>query len=351
MDSFLAFFERWRFLLVPVIVLLATLLVGFIIRGVLFSRLAHWAKKSKTQLDDIIIAVAKGPSIIWIVILAVLLATRFYEFPLNVASIIDKSLIVLGIISVTLVAANLAAKLIQNYSAKWDSGLPVTSLTQNVAMVVIFILGILLMLASLGIPITPMLATLGVGGLAVALALQDTLSNLFAGIYVSGARQIRVGDYIKLDSGEEGYVVDIHWRTTCIRVLSNNMVIVPNEKLSKAIVTNYYMPEKELSVLVNLNVHYKSDLQKVEQVTIETAKEVMREVQGGVPGFEPFIRYNNFGDSGIGFSVILRGKEFTDQYLLKHEFIKRLHDRYRGEGIVIPYPIRAINYDQEKAGN
>jgi len=255
---------------------------------------------------------------------------------------------VLFIISVTLVGANLAARLVQNYSARVQPGLPVTSLIQNVARAVIFIVGILLILAGLHVDITPLLATLGVGGLAVALALQDTLSNFFAGFYITVARQIRIGDYVKLDPGEEGYVTDIHWRTTCIRALANNVVIVPNEKLSKAIVTNFHMPEKELAVLVNLSVHYRSDLQKVEQITIETAKEVMKEVQGGVAGFDPFIRYNNFGDSGIGFTVILRGKEFTDQYLVKHEFIKRLLERYRQEDIVIPYPIRAINYDQEK---
>lgn len=349
MDSFLAFFKLWSNILTPVIVLSVTLIVGYVIRKILFNRLAHWALKSKTQLDDIIIAVSKGPSIIWIFILAVHLAVRFSSLPANAIDFIGKSLMMLFIISVTLVAANLAARLIRNYSAKLDSGLPVTSLTQNVARVIIFILGILLMLASLHVDITPILATLGVGGLAVALALQDTLSNLFAGFYISVARQIKIGDYIKLDTGEEGYVTDIHWRNTRIRALGNNAILVPNEKLANAIVTNYHAPEKELSVTLSLGVHYKSDLKKVEQVTIEVAREVMKEVQGGVPGFEPSLRFNNFGDSGIDFTVVMRGKEFADQYLVKHEFIKRLHDRYHREGIVIPYPIRAINYDQEKS--
>jgi small-conductance mechanosensitive channel len=99
---------------------------------------------------------------------------------------------------------------------------------------------------------------------------------------------------------------------------------------------------------VNVGVHYNSDLKKVEKVTCEVAKEVMRDVPGGVPEFQPFIRYNTFGDFSIGFTVILRAKEFVDQYLIKHEFIKRLQERYAKEGIIIPYPIRAINYEQEK---
>jgi len=160
--------------------------------------------------------------------------------------------------------------------------------------------------------------------------------------------RVKIGDYVKLDSGEEGYVTDINWRSTKIRMLPNNVVLVPNEKLTKAIITNYYLPDKEMAVLVNLGVHYESDLKKVEKITCEVAGEVMREVPGGVLEFKPFIRYGSFGDFSINFTVILRAREFADQYLVKHEFIKRLHERYEKEGIVIPYPIRAINYEQEK---
>jgi small-conductance mechanosensitive channel len=191
------------------------------------------------------------------------------------------------------------------------------------------------------------LATLGVGGLAVALALQDTLSNLFAGFHITVAKQIRIGDYVRLDSGEEGYVTDINWRTTKIKMLPNNVVLVPNEKLTKAIVTNYYLPDKEMAVTVNIGVHYKSDLNHVERVTCDVAREVMISTPGAASGFEPFIRYGGFGESSISLTVILRVKEFVDQYLIKHEFIKKLHERYAKEGIVIPYPIRAVNYGQE----
>ena len=238
--------------------------------------------------------------------------------------------------------------MIKAYSVRVESALPVTTLTQNISRVVIFGVGLLIILNHLGISITPILATLGVGGLAVALALQDTLSNLFSGFHIAVARQIRIGDYIKLDSGEEGYVIDINWRTTKIKMLPNNVVLVPNDKLTKVIVTNYYLPDKEMTVTVNLGVHYKSDLKKVEKVTSEVAKEVMMEVPGGVPGFEPCIRYGGFGDFSVNFTVMLRAKEFVDQYLIKHEFIKRLHERYAKEGIVIPYPVSAVNYQQEK---
>ncbi|MEW6008253.1 MAG: mechanosensitive ion channel family protein [Candidatus Omnitrophota bacterium] len=335
-------------ILIPIAVLLTTLIVAYIIKRIILNRLLNLAKNTKTEIDDVIIDSIRSPFIIWSLMLAIYFALEFSKLSENFVYIIGKLLLVLGIFSITFVLANICAKLIKKYSSKIETAMPVTSLTQNITRIIIFAIGILIILNSLGISITPILATLGVGGLAVALALQDTLSNLFSGFHIIIAKQIRVGDYIKLDTGEEGYVTDITWRTTKIKMLPNNVVLVPNEKLTKAIVTNYYLPDKEMAVLVNLGVHYNSDLKKVEKVTCAVAKEVMEKIQGGVPEFEPFIRYHTLGDFSINFTVILRVKEFVDQYMIKHEFIKRLHECYNKEGIVIPYPIRAINYQQEK---
>ncbi len=201
---------------------------------------------------------------------------------------------------------------------------------------------------SFGVSITPVLASLGVGSLAVALALQPTLENLFSGIQLVMDKPIKVGHFVKLESGEEGYVYKIGWRSTWVRMLPNNVVVIPNKVIVDAKVINYYYPQKELAVLVQVGVHYDSDLEQVERVTIEVGKETLKEVEGGVEDFDPFIRYHTFDNFSINFSVILRAKEFVDNYLIKHEFIKRLHKRYAKEGITIPYPINAINYSQEK---
>lgn len=336
-------------ILAPVFVFVIVLILGLGLRKFLFIRLERLAKHSKTQIDDIVIESTKGPFMIWCLILGLYLALHATKLAEHTVDMFGRILLALGIISVTIVLANMATKMINVYSKRFDAALPVNSLTQNITKVVIFGVGILIVLNSLGISITPILATLGVGGLAVALALQETLSNLFAGFYTSMSKQVRVGDFIKLESGEEGYVEDIGWRATKVRMLPNNVVLIPNSKLAQAVITNYYLPEKEMAVLVQVGVHYDSDLKKVEKVTCEVAKEVMKEVAGGVPEFDPFIRYHTFADFSINFTVILRAKEFVDNYLIKHEFIKRLHERYRKEDIIIPYPIRAINYEQEKA--
>ena len=335
--------------ILPFAIFVVTLFAGYLIRKIIFSRLQKWSKGTKTQIDDIIIAAIRGPFIVWFLMLGTYFALSSSALPEEATHILNKILLVLGIGSVTMVLANVSSKLIKIYSSRIESALPVTSLTQHITRIVFFGIGILIILNSLGISIAPILATLGVGGLAVALALQDTLGSLFSGFHIIASKQIRVGDYVKLESGEEGYVTDINWRTTQIKMLANNTVLVPNTKLSQSIVTNYYIPGKDLAVLVNLGVHYGSDLAHVEKVTCAVGKEVMGEVTGGVANFDPFIRYHTFADSSVNFTVILRGGEFVDQYLIKHEFIKRLHERYKKENIVIPFPIRAINTAQEQS--
>ena len=89
------------------------------------------------------------------------------------------------------------------------------------------------------------------------------------------------------------------------------------------------------------------NLEHVERVACEVGQGIMNRVAGGVPGFQPFVRYNRFGDSSIDFTMILRAREFADNFLVKHEFIKALARRFADEGIVIPFPIRAINTTQE----
>jgi small-conductance mechanosensitive channel len=317
-------------------------LLGQIVRHVVTRKLAAWARRTTGRWDDAVTAELSRRIPLWSVLLGVYLAAGLWPLPPHVAGSLNNLLFVLVAASVTFFVAGVAVHLTREFGRQIQGDLAVTTLSQNVARILVSVLGLLIILNGLGVSITPILTALGVGGLAVALALQDTLANLFAGFYVTLARQVRVGDYVRLESGDEGYVVDIAWRAAQIRTLPGNLILVPNSRLAQSIVTNYHLPDTELAVLVNLGVDYDSDLAHVERVTCDVAREVLRTASGGVEAFDPFIRYHTFGDSSINFTVILRAREFVDQYLVKHEFVKRLHDRYRREGITIPFPIRTI---------
>jgi small-conductance mechanosensitive channel len=281
-------------------------------------------------------------------VVVVWLAAGYWPLTPEVQLLVGRTVFVVGALSVTLAAAAVASQSVDAYGAMLAPALPVSSLTRNVAWALTAVLGLLVVLNGIGLSITPMLTALGVGGLAVALALQEPLANFFAGLFITLAGQIRVGDYVKLDSGQEGYVTDFSWRSTRLRMLANNLVVVPNARLAQAIVVNHHLPSSDLAVLVEVGVDYASDLRQVERVVMEVGRKVMAEVPGGVPEFEPFIRYHTFADSSINFTVILRAKEFVDQYLIKHEFVKRLHTGFSDEGIVIPFPIRTLVQRREQ---
>ena len=325
-----------------------SLLLGLLLRHWLLGRAARLAAATASHVDDAIVASLARALPIWLLLGGLFIAARIVALPPAIVTILAKLLTAGLILSITVWAANLGVALLRTPATAAGSAAPATGVLRNAVKILAFSVGGLVLLSNLGIAITPVLTTLGIGGIAVALALQDTLSNLFAGMQLTLAGNIRMGDFIKLESGEEGFIDDIHWRVTRIRMLPNNFVLIPNSRFAQSIVTNYNQPTQDLAILVPLGVHYASDLAHVERVTCAVAREIMRTVEGGVPEFEPFIRYNGFGDSSINFNVIMRGNSFTDGFLIKHEFIKALSHAYAEAGIVIPYPIRALNLEQEK---
>ncbi len=316
--------------------------LGLFVERFVFYRLRRLSEKSPWGWDKVLIDSLRYIPTLWSFLVALYLVSEELKLPKSIILVKDKAFWLLFIISLALLVSRLVGGFLRLYINRYREDLPATSLVVQVSRVVILVVGVLIALDKIGIAITPILTALGVGGLAVALALKDTLENLFAGFHVLATKQIKVGDYIRLQSGEEGFVQDITWRNTILRQPTNNLIIVPNSKLSTSIITNFHMPQPELNVIVPVGVSYDSDLEKVERVTLEVAREVQKEVEGGVPDFEPRIRLTSFGDFSINFNVILRAKDFESQHLLRHEFIKRLKKRYEQEGIKIPFPVREV---------
>ncbi len=207
---------------------------------------------------------------------------------------------------------------------------------------VIYAIGALLALDVLGIAITPLMAGLGIGGLAIALAVQPTLSNYFAGTYLISEGELNEGDYIELEKGPAGFVVEVGWRSTKIRNRFNNLVIIPNSKMVESIVTNYFSPSPSMNVVVNCGVSYESDLARVEEIVLEIANDVIRDVEQAVTDSEPFFGFSGFGDSNIDFFVFLLATDRTGTFIIESEVIKRIHRRFREEGIEINYPVRKL---------
>lgn len=336
-------------LAIPAIVAVISAVILFFIRGIAFKVLHKWAERSHTRVDDLIIKSLKTPSIYWCLAVGLYVGVGISEISGKYVSYITKTIDIIVILSITIAAANLAGQVFRNYIQKSAIPIPTTGLADGILKGTILVVGFLIILSTLGISIAPLLTALGVGGLAVALALQDTLSNLFAGVHILLEKSIRIGDFVRLENGQEGYVEDITWRTTRVRMLPNNIVVIPNNKLSQSIITNYYLPEKRMSLLVPVSVSYSSDPEKVERVLVEEAKKAAVDVPGLLADPEPFVRFiPGFGDSSLDFTLICQVQEFVDQYLAQHELRKRIFKRFKEEGIEIPFPHRTVYLKEEK---
>lgn len=218
-----------------------------------------------------------------------------------------------------------------------------TGLVRTAVRGTVLVIGLLVLLEALGVEITPLLTALGVGGLAVALALQDTLSNLFAGVHLLADKPIRVGDFVKIADAVEGYVVDVGWRSTRVRMLQNNVVIVPNKRVAESIITNYEMPERRMALLVRVSVGYDCDPDRIEGVLIDEARRAVGQVPGLLVDPPPLARLiPGFGDYSLDFTLICHVASFVDQYPVQHELRKRILRRFQVEGIAIPYPTRTV---------
>lgn len=319
-------------------------LAGLIVRRWVMSSLRTIALKTSWKWDDILVEAVSGMILPWSVLAGLFLANHILEIAPVIRNNVGKTLLILAIATATWVVSRICSEMIRVYLGKTPDESHSTSLLVSFSKWVVFIVGALMILQSLDISITPVLTTLGVGGLAVALALQGTLANLFSGIQIIASNQLKPGDFVKLDNGDEGYVSDITWRNTSIRTFANNTVLIPNSKLADAVITNYYLPQKEIAVKVQVGVSYDSDLDQVERVAAEVARETMRDV-AGITSYEPLIRYHTFNDFSIDLTVIMRAGEVANMYLVKHEFIKRLHRRFNRENIVIPFPIRTVHVE------
>ncbi len=259
--------------------------------------------------------------------------------------LLEKIAVVLAIVLASYGLSRIGRHLLGWYLGKAGVRQSLARLFERVTVLVVYAVGLLILLDYLEISISPLLAGLGIGGLAIALALQPALSNFFAGAQIVSDRIIRVGDYIELDGGGAGYIVSIGWRSTRMRTAYNNLLIIPNSRLVDSIITNFHGPAMELAVIVESGVSYSSDLALVERVALEVAREVIAELPEAVKGREPWFAYETFGDSNINFWVWLYAGDRLGSFRVRSEVIKRLHTRFAVEGITINYPVRLLTYE------
>ena len=334
---------KWQNLLEPFYFFFGSLFIGLFLQKWVIARFHRLAIRTRWKWDDVMVGSLGNMPLLWCLCGGAYgylwrsdLATGSNQF-------VQKVLVTVLIFSATIVLGRIATGSVDLMAGKSKGRLPSTTLFTNGSRLIVYLLGSILILQNLEVKITPVITALGIGGLAVALALEETLNNLFSGVQIIASQLVRPGDYVKLESGYEGYVTDVKARNTTIRSYpDNNRIIVPNRVLASSIVVNYSLPEENLWIHLSVGVAYDSDLQHVEDVTLEVAEQICQTVEGGKSDHKPVFRYEEFGDSSINFRVRMFVQTFQNQFLIKHTFIKELHKRFNAENIEIPFPIRTV---------
>ncbi len=343
--------QPWVDPAVAAAVVLISVLVAAFVHLAVFPVIMHLAHRTPTELDGILIQAVRWPLNVSVVVLGVYLSlTLTLDLPEDVQGFIDIVAQATGALLFVVVFGRLVSRgmdwAIEEQGKREHNTVDTRLLLmlRRVLVVLIYGLGLLLVINTLGIPISPLIAGLGLGGVAVALAIQPTLSNLFAGTYVMTEGVVSPGDYIEMEGGIAGYVLEVGWRSTRLRTWSNNLVVVPNARFAETIITNYYEPERQVNVYLTCGVSYSSDLARVEAVSLDVMNQVLESSPHGVKEYGAYFGFDSFGESNVDFWLFVQAKDRLASFELRSELINELHRRFDAEGIVINYPVRALQF-------
>ena len=316
----------------PLVTFAIALAAVLVVRHILLRGLRRRAK-GPGSFAAVFLETIGFPSILWCLAAALAIALRYAQLSARQMQWAGYAIGAFVIVSLSLVAASIAVRMMALYGERQGMPFLVAGLSRALTRVLVLAIGAMILLAYLNIPVTPLLGALGVGGLAVALALQDTLANFFAGIHILVERPIFVGDLIRLESGQEGTVSDIGWRTTRVRTGSNDMVVVPNTKITSGILINYSLPDLRAAVEIPVLVAHDADPAQVRRIVLEQAAQVEGVLREPAPVllFDPGVLPTH-----LQFKLLVSVSSRLEQGCVQSAIRLRLLERFRAEGVAVP---------------
>ncbi len=320
----------------PAMVFGVALAILLVLRHVLL-RLIRRQSTGPNSFAEVVADAISMASVLWAPAVAL-------EFALTFASVspswVQKADLWIGafvIVSLTLVALSASVRMVTVFGERQGMPFAMAGLSRTLVRVTVVVLGLMSLLANFHVQITPLLTALGVGGLAVALALQDTLANFFAGIHILVERPISVGDLIRLDNGQEGTVTDIGWRTTRVRNGGNDIVVVPNTKITSGILVNYNLPDRREVVEIPILVAHEADPEEVCRIALEEAALVPGVLEAPAPVClcDPGVLPTH-----MQFKLFVNVAARAEQGRVASDVRIRLLRRFRAAGVPLPEPER-----------
>jgi len=330
----------FRFLAILVI----TIIIAYLAKIILKHVLKPLAKKTKTKIDDLIIKSLS--SIIFYIVLLVGLKVSVQNLELkeNVQTLFESIINTLLILAVSLLLLKIISNFAKQWMREWKFRTKTTAderlipLFQKILKTVVIILAVIFAFNAWKINISPLLTTVGIAGLAVGLAVKDTLSNILGGLQLVLDKTFKVGDKVELESGEMGVILDIGLRSTKLKTYDNEMIYIPNGYLANAKIKNFTHPDVSIRVNVNFGVVYGSDPEKVRQVVLEAIKKIENVIEQP----EPVVQFLKMSDFSLDFVARAWVKNYTEAYSTKLKMTDEIYNALNKAKIGIPFPTRTV---------
>jgi len=328
------------------LVLAAWMLMVFVL-WLLFQIIVKIVNRTKTTVDDTFINILRTPLFILLLLYGLLVALSMLNLNHQLMFIITRLYQAGTIVALAYIVIKVFKKVLMVYlkivSAKTETKADdvLVPVFGKIATVVIWIIAIIMFLDTFGIDITVFIAGMGIAGLVIALAAQDTLSNFFAGIMILLDRPFKEDDWIMLD--DKVYQVrHIGLRSTRLfHSISNQLVTIPNNRISDHIFSNLNEPNYMGRYTINIGVSYDSDPRRVGEILIDIVGKHPDTFEDD--DHKPLYRFSSFGDSSLDFIIIFWLRDFNDQWRVASEIRQDIFDRFRKEGIEIPFPQRTVH--------
>lgn len=322
-------------------VLVITLIIAFFAKIILRKVLKPLAKKTKTKIDDLIIKSLSSIIFYIVLLLGVKVGLQQFEFKTTIYdSLINTFLIV--------VITILLLKIISNFALQWTKEWKFKTKTtaderlipflQRILKAIVVILSVIFVFNAWKINISPLLATAGIAGLAVGLAVKDSLSNILGGLQLVLDKTFKVGDKVQLESGELGVIMDIGLRSTKLRTYDNEVIYIPNGYLANAKIKNFTQPDFSIRANVNFGVEYGSEPKKVQKVVLEAIKKIDTVIEEP----EPAVLFLKMSDFSLDFVARAWVKSYTDAYSTQLKMTDEIYNALNKANIGIPFPTRTV---------
>ncbi len=330
-------------LIIAAAVLFSSVILAYLADFIFAKVFTRLTKKTKFEFDDLIIAALKKPIFLTVILIGIYTALGIiYNAGLNIINnIIISAILIIWVLAAVKVAKIIFMHIIPKLTAKTDTDMDdeMIPLAKTISTIIIFFIGFMFLLKGVwDIDITPLIASAGILGFAVAFAAQDAISHIFGGVSIYLDKPFKKGDRIEIAKGELGIVQEVGLRSTKIRNFYNNTIIIPNSQIANSKIINYTSPESKMMVKITVGVAYGSDVAKVKKVLMKIAKSTKEVIDKPAPG----IRFDNHGDFSLDFAMIMWVKNPADKFTVIDKINVAIDKEFKKEKIDIPFPTQTI---------